>query len=274
MMDIAVVGDSVEFRMNNDGTGVITSIDKRKNYVSRKAPKIKGAGVRGERLEQIIAANVDRIFIVSSATEPLFNNKVIDRFLVLTESAGISAQIIINKSDLVDNRIIDEWKNLYESIGYTVLITSVESGSGINKLKENILEGSNLFFGHSGVGKSSLLNKLYSQLELRTGRISAFTDKGTHTTVTSIMIEAEPEKFIIDTPGIREIDPFGVSKENLGHYFIEFNKFSSGCRFNTCTHHHEPGCGVINAMEKQMISVERYESYLRLLESVEEDIHF
>ncbi len=273
-MDIAVVGDSVDYRMNEDGTGVITSIDTRENYISRKAPKIKGAGVRGERLEQIIAANIDRTFIVSSATEPLFNNKVIDRFLVLTESAGISAQIVINKSDLVDSEVIDIWKNLYESIGYTVLITSVKTGTGIDKLKENILEGNNLFFGHSGVGKSSLLNKLYSQLELRTGKVSTFTDKGTHTTVTSIMIEAERNKFIIDTPGIREIDPFGVSKENLGHYFVEFNKFSSECRFNTCTHHHEPGCRVIDAVEKEIISLERYESYLRLLESVEEDIHF
>lgn len=272
--DIAAIGDSVDYQLNADGTGVITFVDQRKNYLSRKAPRIKGAGVRGERLEQIIASNVDNIFIVSSTLEPLFNNKVIDRFLVLTESAAIQSHIIINKCDLVDDEAISEWKELYESIGYNVLLTSAETGYGINILQEKILAGSNLFFGHSGVGKSSLLNKLYPDLELRTGKVSSFTEKGTHTTVTSIIIEAEPGIFIIDTPGIREIDPFGVSKENLGHYFIEFNKFSPECRFNTCTHNHEPGCRVIEAVEDGLINSARYDSYLRLLETVEEDIHF
>jgi len=131
-----------------------------------------------------------------------------------------------------------------------------------------------LFWGHSGVGKSSLLDKLFPQLNLETGVISSFTDKGTHTTVTSIMLEVEKGTFIIDTPGVREIDPYGIRKEDLGHYFTEFAEFINNCKFSTCTHHHEPGCAVIKAVENHKISYERYESYLRILDTIEEDIIF
>lgn len=273
-MDIAVVGDTVHYQLNADGTGVIIKTDERKNYISRKAPKIKGAGVRGERLEQIIAANIDQLFIIASVDEPAFNNKVIDRLLVIAESAEIPVHIIINKSDLSVYDESNQWLTLYRSIGYDVLLTSAKTGAGLTELKSLIQKGRNLFFGHSGVGKSSLLNKIYPELELRTGKVSSFTDKGTHTTVTSIMIEIENGIFVIDTPGIREIDPFGVSKENLGHCFVEFKKYSGDCKFNTCTHNHEPGCKVTEAVEAGEISTERYESYLRQLETVEDDIHF
>lgn len=131
-----------------------------------------------------------------------------------------------------------------------------------------------MLWGQSGVGKSTILNKLYSNLNLNVGDISSYTDKGKHTTVTSIMIETEPGNFIIDTPGVREIDPYGIRKEDLSHYFTEFSDFSKNCRFNTCLHLHEPGCAVIEAVENQKISAERYNSYLRILETVEEDILF
>ncbi len=131
-----------------------------------------------------------------------------------------------------------------------------------------------MFWGQSGVGKSSIINKIYPGLDLGVGEISNFTDKGKHTTVTSIMIEAEKDTFIIDTPGVREIDPYGIRKEDLGHYFIEFPDFALDCRFNTCTHLHEPGCAVIEAVEKGQISPERYDSYLRILETIEQDIVF
>ncbi len=206
--------------------------------------------------------------------EPVFNNKTIDRLLVIGESAGLSPVIIINKTDLGNNNQINYWKNLYESAGYQVLKTSVISGNGIDEVKDHLKGKINLFFGHSGVGKSSLLNKMYNVLNLKVGEISDFTIKGTHTTVTSVMIKVEDNTFVIDTPGIREIDPFGIRKEDVGHYFIEFSDFSQECKFNTCTHYHEPGCAVIKAVEDGKISGERYESYLKIIETVEEDILF
>ena len=271
---MAVVGDSVEFELNQDGTGVIIKVGNRRNYISRKAPRIRGASYRGERLEQIIAANIENLFIVSSVAEPIFNNKTIDRLLVIGESAKLNIFIIINKSDLDLENSIDNWINLYKKVGYDIFKTSIISYEGLDYLKENLTNGKSLFFGQSGVGKSSLLNKIFPWLKLKIGEISNFTDKGTHTTVTSKMIKLEKNSYIIDTPGIREIDPFGIRKEDLGHYFIEFSNFISNCKFNTCTHFHEPGCAVIEAVHQGLIDDERYESYLRILETVEEDILF
>lgn len=271
--DIAVVGDFVDFDMNDDGTGVIHTIAERENYLSRKAPKIRGASFRGERLEQIFAANIDNLFIVGSTSEPVFNNKVIDRLIAIGETAHLNITLIINKCDLDDSEI-KYWVKLYEKIGYRVHLVSALTGKGINKLREKVLGKKSLFFGHSGVGKSSLINVLFPHLSLRTGEISSFTDKGTHTTVTSIMIEVQKDTFVIDTPGIREIDPFGIRREDLGHYFREFAGYLNNCKFNTCTHNHEPGCAVIDAVESNIISAERYDSYLRMLETIEEDILF
>ncbi len=260
--------------MNDDGSGVITKVDKRKNYISRKAPKIKGASYRGERLEQIIAANIDALFIVSSIDEPSFNNKVIDRFLVAAESSSIQPHIIINKIDLDPENYVDEWIELYKNIGYEVIKSSTKTGEGIKEIHQLLKDNKNLFWGHSGVGKSSLLNTIFPGLDLGVGDISSFNDKGTHTTVTSRMIKVEEETYIIDTPGIREIAPYGIKKEDLGHYFIEFAKYQNNCKFNTCTHYHEPGCAVIAAVENEELSPERYDSYLRILETIEEDILF
>jgi ribosome biogenesis GTPase len=272
--DIAVVGDFVDFENADENSGVISKIEIRENYISRKSPKIKGAGYRGERLEQVIAANIDSLFIISSVVLPYFNNKVIDRFLVTAESSGIKPYIIINKTDLDEENLIDDWAAIYENIGYKVFRSSVINNSGIDAIKKTLVNKKNLFWGQSGVGKSSIINKMFPDLNLGVGEISNFTDKGKHTTVTSIMIEADNDTFIIDTPGVREIDPFGIRKEDLGHYFIEFSDFALDCRFNTCTHLHEPGCAVIEAVEKEKISPERYDSYLRILETIEQDIVF
>lgn len=272
--DFAVVGDVVNFNLNDDGTGVIYQVLPRKNYLSRKAIKTRGASYRGERLEQIIAANIDNIFIVTSFQEPDFNNKTLDRLLVASESTQLTPIIIINKSDLADIEELEFWKNLYEGIGYKVFVTSVLLSSGINELKLHLGGKKNLFWGQSGVGKSSILNTLFPQLELKTGEISSYTSKGTHTTVTSVMFNVGSSTYIIDTPGVREIDPYGIKKEDLSHYFPEFLNFRENCRFNTCTHHHEPGCAVIDAFEKGKISDERYDSYLRLLDTIEKDINF
>jgi ribosome biogenesis GTPase len=272
--DFAVVGDSVLFDMNEDGTGVIYEILERKNHLSRKAIKTRGASYRGERLEQVIASNIDNIFIIVSTLEPDFNNKTLDRFLVACESSHIKTNIIINKTDLADEETLNQWANLYKEIGYRVFLTSTKNSSGFTDLAKYLKGKKNLFWGQSGVGKSSLLNLLYPNLKLKVGEISNYTSKGTHTTVTTVMIYVGEETYILDTPGVREIDPFGIRKEDLGHYFKEFENYLNNCRFNTCTHHHEPDCAIIKALENGKVSYERYDSYLRILETVEKDINF
>lgn len=272
--DIAVVGDYVEFDFNDDGTGVIKNIEERRNYLSRKAIKMRGSSYRGERLEQIVASNIDNLFVISSVTKPPFNNKVIDRLIVTAESSKIDVIIILNKIDLDEEGIAQKWVELYSSIGYNMITTSKITGEGILELKKLLTGKKNLFWGQSGVGKSSLLNKLFPGINLNTGDISTYTEKGKHTTVTSLMLKMEDDTYIIDTPGIREIDPYGIRKGDLGHHFAEFSKYINLCRFNSCTHNHEPGCAIIKAVEEEKISIERYDSYLRILETIEDDINF
>ncbi|MHC1738642.1 MAG: ribosome small subunit-dependent GTPase A [Ignavibacteriaceae bacterium] len=273
-LDIVVVGDSVEFSVNKDNSGVIEKILPRKNYISRKAPKIKGSSYGGSRLEQVIAANIDALVIVSSLIEPVFNYRVIDRFLVAVESSHIEPVIVINKMDLDTDNLGDDFINAYRDIGYTVIPASTVDNRGIDELKLMLKNKKTIFWGQSGVGKSSVINTLYPGLDLVIGEISSFNQKGKHTTVTSTMIPAEEGTFIIDTPGIREIDPFGIRKQDLGHYFIDFLPYINACKFSTCTHNHEPDCAVEQAVRDGEIHDFRYESYLRLLETIEEDMNF
>jgi ribosome biogenesis GTPase len=198
----------------------------------------------------------------------------LDRFLVSAESSNINSLIVINKIDLDEDSISEDWKALYEKIGYKVFLTSAVTKIGFAELEKSILNKKNLFWGHSGVGKSSILNKMFPGLDLKIGEVSDYTSKGKHTTVTASMIEVKENTFVIDTPGLREIDPYGIQKHDLGHYFIEFEEYINECKFNTCTHHHEPGCAVIDAVERELISVERYDSYLRMLDTIEDDINF
>ncbi len=199
---------------------------------------------------------------------------MLDRFLAAAESSHLNIIIVLNKIDLDQSNFANEWKKLYEGIGYKFILTSAETNVGISLLKEELKDAKNLFWGHSGVGKSSLLNKMYPELDLKTSEVSLSTSKGTHTTVTSVMIKVEANTFIIDTPGLREVDPYGIRKSDLGHYFIEFGKYINKCKFNTCTHQHEPGCAVIEAVENNLISPERYDSYLRILDTIEDDLNF
>ncbi len=247
---------------------------ERKNYISRKAIKQRGAGQRGERLEQIIASNIDNLFVIASIERPQFNNRFLDRLLVIGESSHINTVIVINKIDIDSEELAELWKELYEEVGYEVLLTSVKENIGIENLHQKIIGNKNIFWGQSGVGKSSLLNKLFPDLDLKTSDVSDYSNKGKHTTVTSNMISLGNNTFVIDTPGIREIDPYGISKENLGHYFKDFTPFINNCKFNTCTHNHEPGCAIIANVENENITVERYESYLNMLETIEEGINF
>jgi len=272
-VDLVSVGDFVEIDINADGTGTITKIYPRKNSISRKAPRIKGSSYRGERLEQIIASNVDLIFIVSSVHEPEFNNKLIDRFITIAESSRVEPIIVINKADL-GSAHVQIFSDIYSKIGYKVIFTSVSQDLNIDTLKIFLKNKISVFWGASGVGKSSLINKAFPNCSLKVNEISKATNKGKHTTVTSQLIKLDEKTFLIDTPGVREVDPFGIQKRDLGHYFIEFADYLHNCRFNTCTHFHEPECGIINAVEQGKISRERYDSYLNILASVEDDILF
>jgi ribosome biogenesis GTPase len=172
--NIAAVGDNVEYDLNPDGSGVIHTIDQRSNYLSRKAPKLKGASYRGERLEQIIAVNIDQVIAISSVHNPDFNNKTLDRFLVSAESGHLKSHIVINKSDLITNDEIFLWKDLYENIGYNVTISSAVTKDGLDELKGILSKKKSLFWGQSGVGKSSILNLIFPHLNLKIGRISNY----------------------------------------------------------------------------------------------------
>lgn len=273
--DVAAVGDVVEYDLNSDGTGFIHTVRDRENFLSRKALKIKGSGRRGERLEQVVAANIHNLVIVTSTMQPRFNNKLLDRIIVAGESAHLEVIIVINKTDLADEDEIAYWAELYGSIGYQVFPFSVKNAQGSKvEIYDHIKGKRNVFWGQSGVGKSSLLNFLYPEVNFKVGDVSTYSMKGKHTTVTSRLVKVSEDTIIIDTPGIREIDPYGISKENLSHYFLEFAPFMRECRFNTCTHYHEPGCGVVKAVEEEKISIERYESYLNLLNTIEDDLFF
>lgn len=268
------MGDIVEYNLNFDGTGTIIKIYERRNYLSRKAPKLKGASFRGERLEQIIVSNIDQLFIVASIESPKFNNRLVDRILAAAESGGIEAKIIINKSDLSDSNNINKWYDLYRKVGYEVFVTSVKTNLGFDEIEKQLKGKTSCFWGMSGVGKSSILNILYPELKLKVGEISDYSSKGKHTTVAVQMVKVDNNSFVIDTPGIKEIEPFGIRKEDLGHYFIEFKDYLINCKFNSCTHNHEPSCAVAEAVEKGEISKERYISYLNMLSTIEADINF
>ncbi len=269
--DLVVVGDYVDFELMDDGTGVIEKLPERHNYLSRKAPYIKGISEKGKRFEQIIAANIDYTFIVNSIDKPKFNNRALDRMLVTAESCETTPIIIINKIDLYKKKKELYWYELYTALGYKVKKTSTITGEGIDEIKELIKGKTSVFIGHSGVGKSSIMNQLGSRINQKVGEISRAWQKGKHITVTARMFELDDDTFVIDTPGLREIEPFGLTREDISHYFKEIKIVAKDCKFNRCTHTHEPDCKVKEAVEKYIIPPERYESYLRLIETLNEN---
>lgn len=271
VLDIVTVGDRVKISLNQDGRGEITKIMERDNLFSRKAPLLRGTAGKGERLEQIFAANIDNIVIVASANDPEFNNRLIDRITVAAESSHIGVILVINKSDIGVAEEIEEWKEVYASCGYKVIVTSVLQNIGLYELNEAIKNSTNIFCGLSGVGKSSLLNSLFPQLNFKVGEVSESLHKGKHTTVSSVLQKVDEKTVIIDSPGIREFAPYGIKREDLSHHFAEFREYLNNCKFNTCTHQHEPGCEVINAVDSELISAERYYSYLTILENIEDE---
>jgi ribosome biogenesis GTPase len=240
------------------GGGVIERVEPRRSELVRAAP--------GSRRPKVVAANLDRILVVFSLTEPAFDSRALDRFLVLAEVCGIPPVLVLNKLDLEGAAgIADSVSAIYESIGYSVIMTSARSGDGLDRLRRAIDVGVSALVGPSGVGKSSLMNVLFAGLELRTDVVTSRGRRGRHTTVGSRLIRVSDQGWVADTPGFSDVTLWKASADELPETFPEFRGLSAGCRFSACTHSHEPECSVTQAVGEGHIRQERYDSYLALL---------
>lgn len=260
------VGDRVHFIRNREGTAFINEIKDRKNYIIRKASNLS-------KQSQILAANVDLALLVVTANYPETSTTFIDRFLAGAEAYRIPVHIIINKWDLYneeERQKCEEWCRLYTSIGYDCMTVSALNDGAAQGLTD-ILKGKvTLLSGNSGVGKSTLLNALIPEAEVRTACISEAHNTGMHTTTFSEMFFSPDGFQIIDTPGIKGFGTFDMERTEVAHYFKEIFRYSAGCRFNNCTHTHEPGCAVLKAVAEGLISKSRFNSYLSMLEDKDE----
>lgn len=256
------VGDRVDIAENNEGTAFITNIEDRKNYIIRKASNLS-------KQSHILATNVDLCLLVVTINHPVTSTVFIDRFLASAEAYSVPVTLVVNKTDIYDDEdseYLDSLIYLYESIGYPCLKISALQEDGLDALQEKIKDKITLLAGHSGVGKSTLLNRLIPHANVKTGAISDYHGKGMHTTTFSEMIELPEGGFIIDTPGIKGFGTVAMEKEEISHYFLEIFKFSQDCRYNNCMHMNEPGCAVLKAVEEHYISESRYKSYLSMIE--------
>ncbi|WP_187263233.1 ribosome small subunit-dependent GTPase A [Pontibacter beigongshangensis] len=257
------VGDRVEFDLEevDEETAVIHKIEDRENYIIRQSTHKSG-------YSHIIAANLDHALLIATLVSPRTSFGFIDRFLVTAEAYDIPVTIIYNKSDLYDADMEDyqrQISHMYSLAGYNSLSVSAFRNEGIDEIEKLIKGKTTLFAGHSGVGKSSLINQLVPDLALKTSEISAFSDKGVHTTTFAEMFEVEEGTFIIDTPGIKELGVIDIPKNELSHFFPEMRELLNQCRFNNCTHFNEPGCAVVEAVRHNQIALTRYQSYLSIL---------
>lgn len=260
------VGDWVCIVPNAEGTAFITEIEDRKNYIIRRASNLS-------KQSHIIAANVDACMLVVTVNYPETSTTFIDRFLASAEAYRVPVNLVFNKVDLYSEdelRYLDGLVNLYTHIGYPCYRISAANGEGVDALKEDLQGKITLFSGHSGVGKSTLINYLLPDQQLKTGEISSVHNKGMHTTTFSEMYPLGENGYIIDTPGIKGFGTFDMKDEEVGHYFKEIFEFSARCKYGNCTHRHEPGCAVREAVENHYISQSRYNSYLNILEDKEE----
>ena len=255
------VGDKVDFELEPEqNTGVITKLQPRKNYIIRKSINLS-------KQAQILAANLDQAFLIVTLASPRTSLGFIDRFLVTAEAYDIPSSLIFNKLDLFSDEgleILADYKAIYENIGYPCYEVSALQGTNIEQIQDLLKDKVTLFSGHSGVGKSSLINALLPELRLRTTEISEWHDKGMHTTTFAEMFELPQGGFIIDTPGIRELGVIDIEKQELSHFFPEMRARLNQCRYNSCRHINEPGCAVLKAVEDGEIELSRYESYLSI----------
>lgn len=261
------VGDRVQIILNQEGTAFINEIEDRKNYIIRRSSNLS-------KQSHIIAANLDQCMLVVTINYPETSTIFIDRFLASAEAYRVPVNLIFNKIDIYNEdelRYLDALVDLYTYIGYPCFKVSAQTGEGVEAVK-NALNGQiTLFSGHSGVGKSTLINTILPGIDLKTGAISSYHNKGMHTTTFSEMFPVDDNGgYLVDTPGIKGFGTFDMEEEEIGHYFPEIFKTSANCKYNNCTHRHEPGCAVRKAVEEHFISESRYASYLNMLEDKEE----
>ena len=255
------VGDKVEVEREPDqDTGLITTLHPRKNYIIRKSVNLS-------KQAQIIAANLDQAFLIVTLASPRTSLGFIDRFLVTAEAYVIPAVLIFNKLDLFSNdglEILKEYQQIYEKAGYPCYSVSAIEQTNLDQIKQLLKDKVTLLSGHSGVGKSTLINALLPGSQLKTGDISDWSDKGKHTTTFAEMFELPFGGYLIDTPGIRELGVFDIEKQGLGRLFPEIRELMEDCKFHNCRHINEPGCAVLKALENDEIESSRYDSYLSI----------
>lgn len=265
------VGDYVEFELetkNNQETGVINRIQDRKNYIVRKSVNLS-------KQTHIIASNIDQVFLLVTINNPPTFTSFIDRFLMTAEAYSVTAVLLFNKIDTYDEETLLEVKflaALYRKIGYECIGISAKTGKNIDKVKRLMKDKVSMFSGHSGVGKSTLINAIEPGLDLKTKEISEQHQQGQHTTTFAEMFDLSFDAKIIDTPGIKGFGVVDMDKEEVGDYFPEFFELKQHCKFNNCLHIHEPNCAVKEALDNDEIAYSRYRSYLQILEG--EDEHF
>jgi len=269
---LVAVGDRVELKVIETGTelceAAITLVLPRRSALTRKRDVRRN---RSKEKTQVIAANIDQLVVVVSAFDPLLNTRLIDRYLVFAESEKLDTIIVLNKMDLDDTSETQEMMKPYKALGYTVFYTSAEKKRGMKHLKKALSGKLSAFSGHSGVGKSTLINQLFGHDRLKTGETSEKTGKGLHTTSNSVMLLLPGGGYIIDTPGIREFNLSDITRDNLRFYFKEFLTYMPDCAYSSCSHTVEPKCGIMAAVESGHIDSERYESYLAIYESIDRE---
>lgn len=255
------VGDRVEIIINQEGTAFISEISDRRNYIVRRSSNLS-------KQSHIIAANVDQVFLVVTVNHPQTSTTFIDRFLASAEAYRVPVVLVFNKRDILTDEELhyqEMVKDLYEGIGYKCLVVSALSDESVSDFMELLKDKTTLFSGNSGVGKSTLLNRLVPEAGLKTAEISDAHDTGMHTTTFSEMLPIDCGGWVIDTPGIKGFGTFDMEPEEICGYFKEIFQFSKDCRFSNCTHTNEPGCAVIKAVEEHYIAASRYNSYLSML---------